>query len=147
MSRSAAGKVAPLLREGEATEHVRWHEVRRERRQDVEHVLHALESVVGDAMLAVVLHGAQPGEVGRGLGVTERRGAHVLARRVVRQLLERPRPRQQLVRLRRQQGRHAAERERQADRGEAALTPDGQRAHLRSRVSSAAVARHSAAEQ
>ena len=50
-----------------------------------------LEAVVGDAMLAVVLDRTQPRQIGGRLRVAERRGPQVLARRVVRQLLERPR--------------------------------------------------------
>ena len=87
------GEVEAFLSQREAPEDIRGHEVRRQRGEDVEDVVHAREAQIGAPMLAEILDGAQPCQVGGGLRVTEGHGPQMLARRVVRQLLERPRMR------------------------------------------------------
>ena len=137
----------PFLGERERPEHVGGDEPRGERGQDVEHVGHAVEAIVAVAVLSVVLHRSEPGQIGRGLRVAERRRLEELARRVVGELLDRPRMGEPSIGdVREHEGRAPGEdRERprlheprRQQRGR------GAGAHLKSRFSKAAVARHSA---
>ena len=104
---------------------------------------HAFEAVVRNAMLAVVLHGPQPGEVGCGLAVAEDRHTQVLAGGVVRELLERVGARQPPVGdIGQSEGPHRAhQRERPGGGHPPRARAEGRYAHLKSRDSNAAAAR------
>ena len=106
-------EVGSLLGERERTEFIGRQKIRGQRGEDVEHVLHTLEPVVGEAVLAVVLDGAQPRQVPGGLSETQRGRPQVLARGVVRQLLERPWRRQGVRRVARERHRGCAQHQRE----------------------------------
>jgi hypothetical protein len=90
-------ELVALLAQRRATEDVGVAKARVERRDDLEDVLHLAEVVVELAMRPVVLHGAQPQEVGPRRRLADRGLLEPCPRRVVREVAERLRRGQRLL--------------------------------------------------